>query len=49
MSNVNPTSGKNDALFANLKGVIGDVEIFTVGYYSELVNATVVTSKANQI
>ena len=45
----NPTSGKKDALQANLKEVIGYVDIFTVEYSSEIVDANVVTNEVNQI
>ena len=49
MFKINPTSGNKDSLLVNLKKLIGDAEKFTVGYSSEIVDATVVTNEVNQI
>ena len=49
MYKVNTTSRKKDALLENVEEVMGDVKRFTVEYSSEIVYATVVTNKVNQI
>ena len=49
MYNIKHTRGKKDALLENLKEVIVYAETFTVEYYSEIMDATVVTNDVNQI
>ena len=48
MSKGKPTNRKKDELLENVKEAIGDAETFTVGYSSEIVDATVVTNEINQ-
>ena len=49
MTKSNTTIGKKDALLENVKQVIGYAETFSVEYYSEIVDVTVVTNAMNQI
>ena len=49
MSKVNQAISKKHALLANVKEAIGDAEKFAVEYSSEIIDATVVTNKVDQI
>ena len=49
MVKVNPKIGEKDTLLENVEEVIGYAETFTVGYSSEILDATDVTNRVNKI
>ena len=49
MVKVNPKIGEKDTLLENVKEGIGYAETFTVGYSSEILDATVVTKRVNKL